>query len=109
MVYVILPCHTYYNSVTCADAWFLYYPSQPLFYYNRSCGMFKYEIYKQLWLYCYFFVWSSSEIFKKGELDENITCAKFTHVGTDQDQTYETKMYILDVIISVGYRVRSII
>lgn len=71
--------------------------------------MFKYEIYKQLWLYCYFFVCSSSEIFKKGELDENITCAKFTHVGTDQDQTYETKMYSLDVIISVGYRVRSII
>ena len=56
-----------------------------------------------------FFVWSSSEIFKKGELDENITCAKFTHVGTDQDQTYETKMYSLDVIISVGYTVKSII
>ena len=71
--------------------------------------MFKSEIYKQLGLYCYFFVCSSSEIFKKGELDENITCAKFTHVGTDQDQTYETKMYSLDVIISVGYRVRSII
>lgn len=48
-------------------------------------------------------------IFKEGELDENITCAKFTHVGTDQDQTYETKMYILDVIISVGYTVKSII
>lgn len=47
--------------------------------------MFKYEIYKQLGLYCYFFVWSSSEIFKKGELDENITCAKFAHMGTDQD------------------------
>ena len=29
-------------------AWFLYYPSQSLSYYNRSCGMFKYEIYKQL-------------------------------------------------------------
>lgn len=71
--------------------------------------MFKSEIYKQLGLYCYFFVCSSSEIFKKGELDENIICAKFTHVGTDQDQTYETKMYSLDVIISVGYRVRSII
>jgi hypothetical protein len=35
-------------------------------------------------------------------LDENITCAKFAHMGTDQDQTYETKMYSLDVIISVG-------
>ena len=28
-------------------------------------------------------------------------------MGTDQDQTYETKMYSLDVIISVGYRVKS--
>lgn len=25
-------------------------------------------------------------IFKEGELDENITCAKFAHMGTDQDQ-----------------------
>ena len=25
-----------------------------------------------------------------GELDENITCAKFAYMGTDQDQTYET-------------------
>ena len=47
-------------------------------------------------------------IFKEGELDENITCAKFAHMGTDQDQTYETKMYSLDVIISVGYRVKSL-
>ncbi len=31
-------------------------------------------------------------IFKEGELDENITCAKFAHMVTDQDQTYETKM-----------------
>ena len=41
-------------------------------------------------------------IFKEGELDENITCAKFAHMGTDQDQTYETKMYSLDVIISIS-------
>ena len=47
-------------------------------------------------------------IFKEGELNEKITCAKFAHMGTDQDQTYETKMYSLDVIISVGYRVKSI-
>ena len=47
-------------------------------------------------------------IFKEGELDENITCAKFAHMGTDQDQIYETKMYNLDVIISVGYRVKII-
>ena len=47
-------------------------------------------------------------IFKEGELSENITCAKFAHMGVDQDQTYETKMYNLDVIISVGYRVKSL-
>ncbi|WP_294921514.1 virulence protein RhuM/Fic/DOC family protein, partial [uncultured Prevotella sp.] len=39
---------------------------------------------------------------------KNITCAKFAHMGKDQDQTYETTMYNLDVIISVGYRVKSI-
>ena len=28
-------------------------------------------------------------------------------MGTEGDQTYETKYYNLDVIISVGYRVKS--
>ncbi len=46
--------------------------------------------------------------FKEGELDRNITCAKFAHMGKDGDQIYETMMYNLDVIISVGYRVKSI-
>lgn len=46
--------------------------------------------------------------YKEGELDRHITCAKFAHVGKDQDQTYETTMYNLDVIISVGYRVKSV-
>lgn len=46
--------------------------------------------------------------YKEGELDKKITCAKFAHMGKDQDQTYETTMYNLDVIISVGYRVKSI-
>ena len=46
--------------------------------------------------------------FREGELDRNITCAKFAHMGKDGDQIYETTMYNLDVIISVGYRVKSI-
>ena len=46
--------------------------------------------------------------YKVGELDKNITCAKFAHVGQDGDQVYETQMYNLDVIISVGYRVKSV-
>ncbi len=45
--------------------------------------------------------------FKEKELDPNITCAKFAHMGIDADQIYETTMYNLDVIISVGYRVKS--
>lgn len=49
-----------------------------------------------------------SNCFKEGELDPNITCAKFAHMGIDGDQVYETMMYNLDVIISVGYRVKSI-
>ena len=45
--------------------------------------------------------------YKEGELDSDITCAKFAHMGMDEDQVYETTMYNLDVIISVGYRVKS--
>ncbi len=47
-------------------------------------------------------------IYKEGELAKDITCANFAHVGADADQTYNTTLYNLDVIISVGYRVKSI-
>ena len=46
-------------------------------------------------------------IYLEKELSEDITCAKFAHMGTDGDQSYETTLYNLDVIISVGYRVKS--
>lgn len=46
--------------------------------------------------------------YKEGELNPNITCAKFAHMGTEGDQIYEYIMYNLDVVISVGYRVKSI-
>lgn len=48
-----------------------------------------------------------SNIYKENELDRDITCAKFAHMGIDADQVYETVHYSLDVIISVGYRVKS--
>lgn len=48
-----------------------------------------------------------NNVYKEGELPKDITCAKFAHVGMDGDQTYETTVYNLDVIISVGYRVKS--
>ena len=48
-----------------------------------------------------------NNIYKEGELDRDITCANFAHVGTDGDQQYVTTLYNLDVIISVGYRVKS--
>ena len=46
-------------------------------------------------------------IYSEGELTRDITCAKFAHMGIDADQTYITELYNLDVIISVGYRVKS--
>jgi len=46
-------------------------------------------------------------IYQEEELERNITCAKFAHMGTDGDQIYEYTAYNLDVIISVGYRVKS--
>lgn len=52
-------------------------------------------------------------IFKEGELDKNVVCADFAHTtehGAIQGKTQSktTKYYNLDVIISVGYRVKSI-
>ena len=46
-------------------------------------------------------------IYREEELEQNITCAKFAHMGSDGDQEYEYTAYNLDVIISVGYRVKS--
>lgn len=44
---------------------------------------------------------------KEHELEREATCANFAHMGKDADQTYQTALYNLDVIISVGYRVKS--
>ncbi|MBQ8153736.1 MAG: virulence RhuM family protein [Prevotella sp.] len=46
-------------------------------------------------------------IYNEEELEKDITCAKFAHMGIDGDQQYEYTAYNLDVIISVGYRVKS--
>ena len=48
-----------------------------------------------------------NNVYKEKELTRDITCAKFAHMGADADQTYFTTLYNLDVIISVGYRVKS--
>lgn len=48
-----------------------------------------------------------SNIYREKELDRDTTCAKFAHMGNETDQLYETTLYSLDVIISVGYRVKS--
>lgn len=48
-------------------------------------------------------------IFKEGELEENSVCRKFRLTATAADgKDYETLFYNLDVIISVGYRVKSL-
>jgi hypothetical protein len=49
-----------------------------------------------------------NNVFKEGELDENTTRAFFAHIGENALRgQYETVLYNLDVIISVGYRVKS--
>lgn len=45
-------------------------------------------------------------VFKEGELEEKSVCAKFAHTASD-GKTYQVDYYNLDVIISVGYRVKS--
>jgi len=51
-------------------------------------------------------------IFNEGELDEKVVCRKFRHTTQhgaipDKVQEKEVTCYNLDVIISVGYRVKS--
>jgi len=45
-------------------------------------------------------------IFKEGELEKAAVCKDFLLTATD-GKKYKTKLYNLDVIISVGYRVKS--
>lgn len=51
-------------------------------------------------------------IFNTGELDENVVCAKNAHTSqhgavSGKTQVHEVKVYNLDAVISVGYRVNS--
>ena len=51
-------------------------------------------------------------IFSEEELEENMVCANFAHTTQhgaikEKSQTQNVKFYNLDVIISVGYRVKS--
>ena len=46
-------------------------------------------------------------IFKEGELNRNSVSAKFAYTASD-GKTYQVDYYNLDVIISVGYRVKSL-
>lgn len=45
-------------------------------------------------------------VFKEGELEEKSVCREFRHTAKD-GKSYITQHYNLDVIISVGYRVKS--
>jgi len=53
-----------------------------------------------------------NNVFEEGELDEKVVCANFAHTTqhgaiADKTQDVSVKIYNLDVIISVGYRVKS--
>ena len=53
-----------------------------------------------------------SNIFKEGELEKPVVCKKFLHTTqhgaiTGKTQVKSIKLYNLDVIISVGYRIKS--
>ena len=50
-----------------------------------------------------------ANVFKEGELQENLTCRKFRQVQNEGRRAVERdiEFYNLDVIISVGYRIKS--
>ena len=47
-------------------------------------------------------------IYEEGELELESTSAKYAFVPESRERSYEITYYNLDVIISVGYRVKSI-
>ena len=49
-----------------------------------------------------------ANIYKSGELEETSTYSILEYMGNEGKQQYTTKVYNLDVILSVGYRVNSI-
>lgn len=50
-----------------------------------------------------------ANVFKEGELEENLTCRKFRQVQNEGTRAVERdiEFYNLDVIISIGYRIKS--
>lgn len=48
-----------------------------------------------------------NNIYKEGELQRESTSAKFAFVPETRERQYDVSLYNLDVIISVGYRVKS--
>ena len=48
-----------------------------------------------------------NNIYKDHELDPKNTCAENAHMSSTNKQEYKYKMYNLDMIISIGYRVNS--
>lgn len=47
-----------------------------------------------------------NNVFKEGELARDAVCANFAHTAED-GKTYKIQCFNLDVVISVGYRVKS--
>ncbi|HWP00454.1 MAG TPA: virulence protein RhuM/Fic/DOC family protein [Methylococcus sp.] len=47
-----------------------------------------------------------NNVFQEGELDRDSVCANFAHTAED-GKTYSVQHFNLDVVISVGYRVKS--
>ena len=48
-----------------------------------------------------------NNVYNDGELDRKSTSAKYAFVPETRERQYEVTLYNLDVIIAVGYRVRS--
>ena len=51
--------------------------------------------------------WHINNIYKDGELDEKSTCAENTHMNNLGGQIYSNKIYNLDMILVVVYRVKT--
>ena len=95
-------------------------PQSKIIMYTTEDGVTKIEVtfdHDTVWLsidqMAELFQWDKSvigkhirNIFKEGELVKETVWAKFAYTASD-GKTYQVDFYNLDVIISVGYRVKS--
>ena len=80
----------YYDGVNKEDTPEQYLCSRNVIYMNVMIEVMENKIFANNGSSIVLYTTNDGNTQLEVKLEENITCAKFAHMGTDQDQTYET-------------------